>query len=154
MDWERKVVLITGGSSGIGRGLGIELARRGALVGLLARRAELLEEIVKEIAAAGGHAMALPADVTDSDALRAAAEKLRRAFGPIDLLVANAGMSVDVSVPHLCEKTIAELINVNVIGAVNSVSAVLGEMVACRSCHLVVYSSLAAYRGLPKSAAY
>ena len=56
--------------------------------------------------------------------------------------------------PNLCEKTIAELINVNVIGVVNSVSAVLSEMVAQGSGHLVVNSSLAAYRGLPKSAAY
>src|ERR1043166_7274976 len=54
----------------------------------------------------------------------------------------------------LCEKAIADLINVNVIGVVNSVSAVLGEMVAQKSGHLVVNSSLAAYRGLPKSAAY
>jgi short-subunit dehydrogenase len=70
------------------------------------------------------------------------------------LLVANAGISVNTFVPDLCEKRIAELINVNVIGVVNSVSAVLSEMVARGRGHLVVNSSLAAYRGLPKSAAY
>jgi short-subunit dehydrogenase len=154
MDWEHKVVLITGASSGIGRGLAVELGRRGATVGLLARRTEVLEEVAREIGRSGGRALALPADVTNGDALRAAAAELRRRYGPIDLLVANAGISVNTFVPDLCEKRIAELINVNVIGVVNSVSAVLSEMVARGRGHLVVNSSLAAYRGLPKSAAY
>jgi short-subunit dehydrogenase len=154
MEWSNKVVLITGASSGIGRALGIELARRGASVGLLARRRQLLEEIADEIRRAGGRALALPADVTNADAVRAAVCELRQNFGSIDLLIANAGISVNTFVPNLCEKKIAELINVNVIGVVNSVSAVLPKMVAQGSGHLVVNSSLAAYRGLPKSAAY
>ena len=149
MDWRNKVVLVTGASSGIGRGLAVELARRGASVGLLARRRNLLAETVDHICEAGGCALALPADVTDADAMRAAAYKLRREFGPIDLLIANAGISV-----NKCEKKIAQLINVNVIGVVNSVSAVLRQMVDQGNGHLVVNSSLAAYRGLPKSAAY
>jgi short-subunit dehydrogenase len=154
MDWSSQVVLITGASSGIGRGLAFELARRGARVGLLARRRELLEEIAGEITEAGGRAVALSADVTQPDEVRAAAAELRRLFGPINLLIANAGISINTFVPNLCEKQIAELMNVNVIGVVNSVSAVLGEMVEQGSGHLVVNSSLAAYRGLPKSAAY
>ncbi|PYS69899.1 MAG: oxidoreductase [Acidobacteria bacterium] len=154
MDRRNKVVLVTGASSGIGRGLAVELARRGASVGLLARRRNLLAETVDHICEAGGRALALPADVTDADAMRAAAYKLRREFGPIDLLIANAGISVNTFVPDLCEKKIAQLINVNVIGVVNSVSAVLRQMVDQGNGHLVVNSSLAAYRGLPKSAAY
>jgi short-subunit dehydrogenase len=154
MQWSNQVVLITGASSGIGRELALELGRRGARVGLLARRRELLENVAREIIAAGGHAVALPADVTRPEQVRAAANELRRSFGPIDLLVANAGISIDTFVPELCEHAIAELINVNVIGVVNSVSSVLSEMVAQKSGHLVVNSSLAAYRGLPKSAAY
>src|SRR3989442_187290 len=154
MDWSNKVVLVTGASSGIGRGLAVDLARRGASVGLLARRHDVLEEIVSEIREVGGRALALPADVTDADVMRAAAYRLRRELGPIDLLIANAGISVNTFVPDLCEKKIADLINVNVIGVVNSVSAVLRQMVDPGSGHLVVNSSLAAYRGLPKSAAY
>jgi len=134
--------------------MGLELARRGAAVGLLARREQLLAEIAGDINAAGGRALALPADVTDAGAVRVAAAKLRREFGPIDLLVANAGISGNTFVPNLCEKKIAEVINVNVIGVVNSVSAVLREMIEQGRGHLVVNSSLAAYRGLPKSAAY
>jgi short-subunit dehydrogenase len=154
MDWSKHVVLITGASSGIGRGLAHELGRRGASVGLLARRAELLQTIADEISQAGGQALALPADVTQAEQVRAAVGKLRQEFGPIDLLIANAGISINTFVPDLCEKAIAELINVNVIGVVNSVSAVLSEMVAQGRGHLVVNSSLAAYRGVPKSAAY
>jgi len=154
MDWSKQVVLITGASSGIGRGLALELARRGASVGLLARRRELLEELANEITCAGGRAVALPADVTHSEEVRAAACALRQTFGRVDVLIANAGISINTFVPDLCEKKIADLINVNVIGVVNSVSAVLSEMVAQGSGQLVVNSSLAAYRGLPKSAAY
>ena len=154
MEWSNQVVLITGASSGIGRGLALELARRGAAVGLLARRRALLEELAKEITRGGGRALPLPADVTQPGEVRAAVAELRRAFGRIDVLVANAGISIDTFVPDLCEEKIAELINVNVLGVVNSVAAVLSEMVATKGGHLVVNSSLAAYRGIPKSAAY
>ena len=154
MDWTGKVVLITGASSGIGRALAMQLARQGAAVGLLARRAEVLNLVVEEIENSGGRAISLPADVTDAKAVRDAVRDLRQAFGPIDVLVANAGISVNTFVPDLCEKKIADLMNVNVIGVVNSVSAVLPDMVNRGRGHLVGNSSLAAYRGLPKTAAY
>src|SRR6266542_3899743 len=87
-----KVVMITGASSGIGRGLALALARRGGRIGLLARRAETLQEIVNEIQGQGGKAVALPADVQSAHSIRAATAKLRATFGPIDLLIANAGI--------------------------------------------------------------
>src|SRR5258705_13496283 len=152
MDWTNKAVFITVESSGIGRAMGIELARCGASVGLLARRREVLEQIVGEITGAGGRALTLPADVTDPEAVRRAVSEMRRTFGPVDILVANAGINVNTFVPDLCERKIAELMNVNVMGVVNSVAAVLPEMVCRGSGHLVANSSLAAYRGLPKSA--
>lgn len=154
MNWTNKVVLITGASSGIGRALAIQLSRKGAAVGLLARRADVLKQVAEDIESCGGRALVLPADVTDSAAVRNAARELRQRFGPIDVLVANAGISVNTFVPDLCEKKIAELININVTGVVNSVSAVLPDMVSRGSGHLVGNSSLAAYRGLPKTAAY
>lgn len=152
--WSTKVVLITGASSGIGRALGIELAKRGAAVGLLARRRELLDQVVDQIQSSGGRALALPVDVTQPEAVRQAASELSSEFGPIDVLVANAGINVNTYVPDLCEKKIAELMSVNVLGVVNSVAAVLPDMVRRGSGQLVGNSSLAAYRGLPKTAAY
>jgi short-subunit dehydrogenase len=152
--FQDKVVMITGASSGIGRGLAIELARRGAKIGLVARRAEVVAEVVREIEAVGSKALALPADVQDADSLRAAADMLRTELGPIDILIANAGIGPTRDAAEIDAKEVAGVINVNVIGASNSVAAVIPEMVARGSGQLVVISSLAAYRGLPRSAAY
>lgn len=152
--WTNKVVMITGASSGIGRGLAVEIASRGANVGLVARRAEVIGEVVREIEAAAGKAVALPADVQSEDSMRAAAEKLRATLGPIDVLIANAGIGPTRDAADFSAKEVSDVINVNVIGASNSVAAVIPEMVARGSGQLVAISSLAAYRGLPRSAAY
>jgi short-subunit dehydrogenase len=152
--WRDKVVLITGASSGIGRGFATELARRGAAVGVLARRADQLHALVKEIEANGGRAVALPADVTDAQAVRGAAGELRAKLGPIDVLIANAGIGGTADAADLQPEAVAQLFKVNVMGAVNSVTAVIPEMVERGAGQLVAISSLAAYRGLPKSAAY
>ena len=162
MDWSDRVVLITGASSGIGRGLALELARRGAKLGLVARRKNILDEIVGEIAAARGkkgdqqsaNALAIPADVQDAESMRAAAERLRSEFGRVDVLIANAGIGVTNDAAELDAAKLANVISVNVVGAANSSAAVIPDMVKRGSGHLVVISSLAAYRGLPKSAAY
>src|ERR1051325_4140192 len=153
-DWRKKVVLITGASSGIGRALSVELGRRGANRGLLARRADALEELVMEVERAGGHALALQADVRDADAVRSVADTLRERFGPIDVLIANAGVGATTHAMNLRAADVAEVININLLGAVNSVTAVLPEMVSRGQGQLVAISSLASYRGLVKSGAY
>jgi len=154
MSWSNKVVMITGASSGIGRRLALEFARRGARVGVLARRRDLLDELVNEIEASGGKALALPVNVQDADAVREAANSLRANFGGIDVLVANAGIGGNADAALLQPSDFSNVIAVNVIGVVNSVAAVVPEMVARGDGQLVAVSSLAAYRGLPKSAAY
>jgi NAD(P)-dependent dehydrogenase (short-subunit alcohol dehydrogenase family) len=187
MDWSDKVVLITGASSGIGRGLAVELAQRGAKLGLLARGAaaqkaigaavggrrstdppvsivpspallEVAQEIEEKTSSQSGAAAArtllLPADVRDAKAVRAAADRLREEFGKIDVLIANAGVGATTEATELDPEEVARLMSVNVIGAVNSVAAVLPEMAKRGSGQLVAISSLSAYRGLRKSAAY
>ena len=187
MDWSDKVVLITGASSGIGRGLAVELARRGAMLGLMARGAaaqkafgaavggrrstdqpvpivpsaallEVVSEIEQKTDSQSGVAteriLLVPADVRDSRAVRAAADLLREKFGKIDVLIANAGVGDTAEATELDPDEVARLMNVNVIGAVNSVAAVLPEMAKRGSGQLVAISSLSAYRGLRKSAAY
>ena len=93
-EWADKVVLITGASSGIGRGLALELGRRGARVGLFARRAELLSEVAGEVEGAGGKALVLPGDVRYAGEVARAAARVRELGGRVDILVANSGVSV------------------------------------------------------------
>jgi NAD(P)-dependent dehydrogenase (short-subunit alcohol dehydrogenase family) len=161
MDWTNRVVLITGASSGIGRGLALELARRGAKLGLVARRKEVLDDLVNEIAAhegikSGGESnvIVVAADVQNRESVQAAADQVRARFEKIDVLIANAGIGGNDDATRLDAAKFANVINTNVLGASNSVAAVIPQMVERRSGQLVVISSLAAYRGLPKSAAY
>jgi short-subunit dehydrogenase len=153
-DWKEKVVFITGASSGIGRALALELGKRGARLALTARRAEELLKVADEVGRAGGEALALPADVRDPEALKSAAESVRERWGKIDVLVANAGMSTTTAGTNLNAGEAGDVISINVIGVVNSVAAVLPAMIERGSGHLVAISSLASYRGMPKSGAY
>lgn len=155
MFWKNKVVFITGASSGIGSEMARQLAAKGASLGLLARRREMLDELSAEVSANNSVARVFAADVTDEAAVQAAAKTLRNEFGRIDVLIANAGIGGGaVHAKDLSSKDFARVIDVNVIGAVNSISAVLPQMIERNSGHLVAISSLAGYRGLAKSASY
>src|SRR5262245_16280311 len=90
--WSGKCVLVTGASSGIGRAVALELARRGAKVGLIARRTEPLAQLAGEIRAAGGQAEFRAADVTDAAVLSALANELEQSLGACDVAIANAGI--------------------------------------------------------------
>ena len=152
--WTDKTVMITGASSGIGKGLAVELSTRGAKLGLVARRQNLLDEIVDAIRLRGAKAFAVAADVRDADAMKAAADRIRVELGPIDVLIANAGIGTTSHISQLDPHHVANVISINVLGAANSVAAVVPQMVERGQGQLVAISSLAAYRGLPKSAAY
>ena len=149
--WTDKVVLITGASSGIGRGLAMAIAARGGRLGLLARRQSLLDEIAGSM---NSRAVAVAADVRDAKAVKIAADRVREELGPIDILIANAGIGTSDHISRLDPDHAADIININVLGAANSVAAVVPQMVERGKGQLVAISSLAAYRGLPKSAAY
>lgn len=155
MNWKNKIVFITGASSGIGSELARQLAAKGATLGLLARRRELLDELIFEIEKNGETARRFAADVTDQKAVATAAEDLRNEFGKIDVLIANAGIAGNsFDAGDLQPENFRRVIDVNLIGAANSVAAVLPGMIDRKSGQLIAISSLAAYRGLPKSAAY
>ena len=153
-DWKERVVLITGASSGIGRALALELGRRGARLGLTARRGEELLKVAEEVGRAGGEALALTADVRDPEAMKRVAESVRGKWGRVDVLVANAGMSSTTAATKLDAGEVGDVISINVLGVVNSVAAVLPSMLERRAGHLVAISSLASYRGMPSSGAY
>ncbi len=153
--WTNKIIFLTGASSGIGNALAIELAKRGAILGLLARRKEELEKLRAECEKLGAIARIFPADVADKESLFQAAETLRNEFGKIDILIANAGIGGGaVHASKLDADVFKKVIDVNLIGTANSVAAVLPDMFAKKNGQLVAISSLAAYGGLPKSASY
>ncbi|MGC2237919.1 MAG: SDR family NAD(P)-dependent oxidoreductase [Pyrinomonadaceae bacterium] len=153
--WKDKVVLLTGASSGIGEALALEMAKRGAILGLLARRESLLRALVSKCERLGTAAREFPCDITDEIAVSDAAEKLKNEFGKIDILIANAGIGGGAKhAKDLKPSDFRRVIDTNLVGAMNSVSAVLPFMLETGSGQLVAISSLAGSRGLPKSAAY
>ncbi len=155
MNWTSKTVFLTGSSSGIGEGLAVAMAAKGAIVGLVARRGELLAGIAERCEAAGGTARVFPCDVTDAKGLAVAAREFRQEFGRIDIMIANAGIGGNDDETRSYEpEAVKRLIDVNLIGAVNAIHAVVPDMIERRSGHLVAISSLAGFRGLPRSAAY
>jgi len=164
-----RVAFITGASSGLGAGLARRLALQGLAgqgvgpahagggryaVALAARRLERLESVVQEIRRGGGTAAAYPCDVRDRAQVRAAVEAAATDLGPVDLLVANAGISGMTSLAALDVDRVEDILATNFLGAVYAVDAVLPAMLARGSGHLVAVGSLTGYGGLPKSAAY
>ncbi len=155
MNWHNKNVFLTGASSGIGEAIAIALAKKGATLGLLARRKELLDKLKRECEKAGGTARVFACDVTNEDAVQAAVDEFIHEFEHIDVLIANAGIGGNnKETRSLQPLAVKKVIDINLLGAVNSVHAVLPQMLKRGRGHLVAISSLAGFRGLPKSAAY
>ena len=148
------VTLITGASSGIGRSLARRIAADGDPIVAVARRKELLDTLVDEIERAGGQALAIACDVTDSPAIHEAVRQAEACFGPIGRLVANAGGATSTTVEEFRADHIVDVVNLNLFGVANCIEAVLPGMLERRAGHIVATSSLAGYRGLPGSAAY
>ena len=148
------VALITGASSGIGLELARRLAREGTKVALVARRRDLLEGLAAEIRAAGGTALALPCDVRERMPMHAAVAQAARDLGPIDLLIANAGVGHVIPADRFDAALFEDTIRTNLLGPVYAVEAALPAMLSRRAGHIVGVSSLAAYRGFPMTHAY
>lgn len=148
------VAVVTGASSGIGRALAVELAREGYRVGLIARRADRLEAVVAAIRAAGDSAECVPAAVTGRDEVRRAIATLTERLGPVDLLVANAGIGLGTDALVPAADALEAEFRVNVFGVFYAVEAVVPSMIERGAGHVVVISSLAAHRGLPGAAGY
>ena len=128
---EDKTIIVTGASSGFGEAIAIACAAEGAKVSLVARRAEMLEAVAKAARAKGGKALVCPADVSDDDQILAAIEKTRAAFGPIDVLVNNAGTNFAArSIGETSAEQWRELMDINLTSAFVFTRAVLPEMKA------------------------
>ena len=111
-----KVALVTGASSGFGRHFGSVLARAGARVVLAARRTERVREACEAIVAAGGEAVAVTMDVTDSSSISAAFDAAEQAFGPVTVVVNNAGITSPKPLVDLSDTDWSEVIDTNLNG--------------------------------------
>lgn len=149
-----KTALITGASSGLGRGLSKWFAARGVHVYAAARREAELNTLADEVTQTGGKLQALRLDVGEPQQTLARIRELDAACGGLDLIIANAGVGIDTPAKKLQWEGIERTIQVNVTGAAATLTAVLPQMVERGRGHIVGISSLAAYRGLPGTSAY
>lgn len=148
------VCFITGASSGLGKGLAIRMAREGYAIGLAARREALLSEVAHQIQSSGGTARVFPCDVGDGEAVVGSIRRCEEELGPVELLVLNAGMSLNTRIDAFAASEVERVLRVNLIGAVYATEAVLKGMLERGRGQIVAVSSIAGFAGLPLSAAY
>lgn len=149
-----KVVLITGASSGIGAGIARELGAAGAKIMLGARRTDRLEALADEIRGKGGEVMTRRLDVTDRADVAAFAEAAREGFGRVDVIVNNAGVMPLSLMASLKVEEWDQMIDVNIKGVLYGVAAVLPEMTARGSGHIINIASIGALAVSPTAAVY
>ncbi len=148
-----KTALVTGASSGIGEAVARELARRGAAVGLLARRVERLEALADEIRSAGGRAVAVACDVARDGEIEGAARRVRGELGPISMVVANAGLGVSGQVDEVGVEGFRRQYETNVFGVVRTVQATVEDLRSTRGV-IAILGSVAGYFGVRGQAPY
>ena len=146
--------LITGAGSGIGRELARVLAHKGHAIAAVDVREDGMRALADELQSQGKRIAWAVADVTDPAGLQQAVRDLEAKLGPIDLLVANAGIGIETTGLNYNVADMAKVIGVNLIGVSNSIGAVLPGMIQRQRGHLVAISSIASYRGLPRMLAY
>lgn len=149
-----KVVLITGASSGIGAGIARELGAAGAKIMLGARRTDRLEALADEIRGKGGEVMTRRLDVIDRADVAAFAEAAREGFGRVDVIVNNAGVMPLSLMASLKVEEWDQMIDVNIKGVLYGVAAVLPEMTARGSGHIINIASIGALAVSPTAAVY
>jgi NAD(P)-dependent dehydrogenase (short-subunit alcohol dehydrogenase family) len=148
------VVVVTGASAGVGRATVRAFARQGADVGLIARGIDGLEGARREVEACGRRALVVPADVADPAQVEAAAERIERELGPIDVWVNNAMVSVFSPVSQILPDEFRRVTDVTYHGVVYGTMAALKRMRARNRGTIIQVGSALAYRGIPLQSAY
>lgn len=149
-----KVIVITGGSAGVGRATALAFAKQGAVVALLARGMECLQSAAREIEALGGKALIIPTDVANAGQVESAAARVEEQLGPIDVWVNNAMVTVFSMATDMTAEEYQRVTEVSYLGTVYGTLAALKCMrPRNRGCIIQVGSALA-YRGIPIQSAY
>ena len=148
------VVVITGASAGLGRAIAHGYAKRGARLGLIARNPEALNAAKEECEKLGGEAIILPLDVVDYDAVDAAASKVEETFGPIDVWVNDAMVSVFSPVKEMEASDYRRVTEVLYLGFVHGTMAALKRMLPRDRGTIIQIGSALSYRSIPLQSAY
>ncbi|WZO96698.1 SDR family NAD(P)-dependent oxidoreductase [Isosphaeraceae bacterium EP7] len=154
MSFKDRVAVITGASSGIGAELAGQLAAAGARVGLVALPENALYATMESIRGRGGVATAVEADVSDRDSVRHAIARVEAELGPIDLLIANAGIGLGTPATPFEAGGFETLMRVNYLGIVYAIEATLPGMLERGRGRIAGISSLSSYRGSPLVSGY
>jgi 2-hydroxycyclohexanecarboxyl-CoA dehydrogenase len=149
-----KVALVTGAAAGIGAACSIRLAQEGIAVGVLDLDEERCAETIKAIEADGGQAVALGADVADRAQVKAAVARLRDAFGPVTIVVNNAGVTDFTPLEDITEDLFTFVYGVNVLGPIIVTQETLADMKAAGWGRIVNISSSSAQTGSKGMATY
>jgi short-subunit dehydrogenase len=149
-----RVVVVTGASAGVGRAIVRAFAGRGACIGLLARDPERLARAAEEVEQLGGKALVCPVDVADWDGVEAAAGEIERTFGPIDVWVNNAMVSVFSPVRQMRADEYRRVTEVTYLGTVHGTLAALERMLPRDRGVIIQIGSALAYRAIPLQSAY
>lgn len=149
-----RVAIVTGASRGIGRSLALTMAGQGAKLVLSARNAEALEQLVAEIQAAGGNAVAVAGDVSSAAAAGELIEAGMQTFGRIDILVNNAGITRDALLLRMKDEDWDDVLNVNLKGAFLCIRAAAKVMSKQRFGRIINISSVVGEMGNPGQANY
>src|SRR5436305_7340717 len=138
-----KTVVVTGASSGIGRAVALEMARRGARLVIAARRADRLQEVAAGCRDLGAACAAVPTDVTDREQCR----RLMAAAGEVDVLINNAGFALFDNIADAPPDDLRSMMDTNYFGAVWCVQAVLRQMIARGEGSIVNLASITGIMG-------
>ncbi len=145
---------VTGASSGIGRGVALELARRGYKVLATARRQAELEKLALEAKGLAGQIIPAPGDIADRQGQETLVDRMELEHGPLALAFLNAGTYVPDPLGEFGGEGFRETFNLNVFGTVNSLAPLVRRMGARRKGQIAVMSSVAGYGGMPRSISY
>lgn len=139
-----RAAVVTGGGSGIGKGLAVEIARQGARVAVADIIAQNAEATVAEITSAGGTALAIACDVCDPASIRAMADEATASLGPVSLVFANAGATSFTPLAEMSDADVEWIIDVNLMGVMRTTRAFLpGMITAGQGGHICATSSMA-----------
>jgi short-subunit dehydrogenase len=153
-EFQDKVVVITGAAAGVGRAAVMRFAREGAKLGLISRDRQALDALAGEVKAAGGVATVAAIDVSDANAVFAAADRFALELGSIDLWVNDAMLTVFSPVAEITPEEFRRVTEVTYLGVVHGCMAAMKQMRPAGKGQIINIGSALAYRGIPLQSAY